>query len=76
MRDALLLALLPTLLGFLVGRWWLLLIGALMATTALGRLLGHDVEAGPVAVLLLAPFAGSALGIALRRALAPPRDPV
>jgi len=76
MRDALILALLPALVGFLVGRWWLLLIGALIVTTTLGRILGHGADAGPIAVLLLAPFAGIALGVALRRVLAPPRDPV
>ena len=77
MGDALVLALIPALLGFLIGRWWLLLIGVLLATTALGRLLGADgVDTGPVAVLLVAPFVGCAAGIALRRLVAPPRDPV
>ena len=77
MGDALVLALLPALLGFVVGRWWLLLIGVLLATTALGRLLGADgVDAGPVAVLTVAPFVGCAAGIALRRLVAPPSDSV
>jgi hypothetical protein len=77
MGSALMLALLPALLGFAVGRWWLLLIGALLASTALGRLLGADgVAAGPLVVLALAPFLGCAAGVALRRLVAPPRDPV
>ena len=77
MSDALVLALMPALLGFVIGRWWLLLIGVLIASTALGRLLGADgAETGPVAVLLVAPFVGCAAGIALRRLIAPPRDPV
>jgi hypothetical protein len=76
MGDALVLALLPALLGFAIGRWWLLLIGVLIASTALGRIAGHGAEAGPTATLLLAPFVGCALGVALRRAVAPPRDPV
>jgi len=75
MPDALVLALLPALLGFLVGRWWLLLIGLLIASTSLGRLAGHGADAGPVATVLVAPFVGCALGVAARRALWPPRDP-
>jgi len=74
MGDALVLALLPALLGFLVGRWWLLLIGALVATTTVGRLVGHDVDTGPVAVLLVVPLAGCAAGVALRRLVAPPSE--
>ena len=76
MGDALLLALMPAVLGFAIGRWWLLIIGALIASTALGRLLGtHGANTGPVVVLLVAPFVGCAAGIALRRLIAPPRDP-
>lgn len=77
MGDALVLALMPALLGFAIGRWWLLLIGVLIASTAAGRLLGADgASTGPVVVLLVAPFIGCAAGIALRRLVAPPRDTV
>ena len=77
MGDALVLALMPALLGFAIGRWWLLLIGVLIASTAAGRLLGADgADTGPVVVLLVAPFIGCAAGIALRRLVAPPRDTI
>jgi hypothetical protein len=75
MPDVLVLAALPALLGFAIGRWWLLLIGALVTTTSVGQLAGHGADAGPVATVLVAPFVGCALGVAARRARWPPRDP-
>jgi hypothetical protein len=69
MDQALALALFPMILGLAVGRWWLLLAGGLMAVTMAVQGAAAGLPAGPLAVLILVPFAGCALGVAAREAM-------
>ena len=73
--QVLALAAIPFLFGLAVGRWWLLLMLALPGTTMFFQAAHAGVPSGPVAVMLVVPLLGAALGITLRRALARLREP-
>ena len=59
----------PFLFGLAVGRWWLLLMMALPATTMFGHGMHAGLPTGPTAAVTLLPVAGAACGVALRAAL-------
>jgi hypothetical protein len=59
----------PFLAGLAIGRWWLLLMLALPATTMFAHGMNAGMPAGPTAAVTLLPVAGATGGVALRAAL-------
>jgi hypothetical protein len=59
----------PFLFGLAVGRWWVLLMLALPATTMFAQGSHAGMPAGPTAAVTLLPVAGAACGVALRAAV-------
>jgi hypothetical protein len=59
----------PFLAGLAVGRWWLLLMLALPATTMFAHGTNAGMPTGPTAAITLLPLVGTAAGVALRAAL-------
>jgi len=65
--TALAIAAIPFLFGLAVGRWWLLLMLGLPATTMLAQGARAGMSLGPTAAVTLLPLLGAALGVAMRR---------
>ena len=59
----------PFLFGLAVGRWWLLLMLALPATTMFVHGSHSGMPTGPTATVTLLPVVGAACGVAVRMAL-------
>jgi hypothetical protein len=64
----------PFLFGLAVGRWWLLLMLALPATTMFAQGAHAGMPTGPTAAVTLLPVAGAAAGVAMRRAFSQTRS--
>jgi hypothetical protein len=63
----------PFLFGLAVGRWWVLLMLALPATTMFAQGTHSGMPTGATAAITLLPVAGAAAGVALRRAFSQSR---
>jgi hypothetical protein len=59
----------PFLAGVAIGRWWLLLMLALPATTMFAHGTNAAMPTGPTAAITLLPVVGAACGVALRAAV-------